>query len=112
MDEPFGALDPLTRGEMQGMLVDLLGRVRKTVLVVTHDLNEALILARRVVFLEGGVVVADLAAGEVERSENEHVRRYVEAVRGPMCGRGVRHDADFCGCMGRRSGGLRLSIFG
>ncbi len=54
MDEPFGALDPMTRAEMQTMLRDLLARVKKTVLLVTHDLDEALYLAERVVFLEGG----------------------------------------------------------
>ncbi len=80
MDEPFGALDPLTRGEMQDMLRELLGRVKKTVLLVTHDLDEALFLASRVVFLESGRVVADLAAGDVLGSENEHVRGYVAAV--------------------------------
>ena len=81
MDEPFGALDPMTRVEMQGMLRDLLVRVGKTVLLVTHDLEEALYLAGRVVFLESGDVVADLGAGEVLGSENEAVRRYVGAVR-------------------------------
>ena len=80
MDEPFGALDPLTRGEMQDMLRALLGKVQKTVLLVTHDLDEALFLASRVVFLEDGRVVADLAAGEVMASANDHVRRYVGAV--------------------------------
>ncbi len=80
MDEPFGALDPLTRGEMQDMLRALLGKVKKTVLLVTHDLDEALLLASRVVFLEDGRVVADLAAGEVLGSANGHVRRYVGAV--------------------------------
>src|ERR1019366_7740068 len=48
MDEPFGALDPLTRAEMQTMLRDLLQSVGKTVLLVTHDLDEALYLAQRV----------------------------------------------------------------
>jgi len=80
MDEPFGALDPMTRAEMQTMLKDLLGRVRKTVLLVTHDLDEALYLADRVVFLDQGVVVADLAPSEVLQSENVHVRAYVAAV--------------------------------
>ena len=55
MDEPFGALDPMTRAEMQTMLRDLLQRVRKTVLLVTHDLDEALFLAQRIVLLEAGV---------------------------------------------------------
>ena len=80
MDEPFGALDPLTRAEMQTMLRGLLERVGKTVLLVTHDLDEALYLAERVVFLAGGEVVADLPAGEVLGSENSHVKDYVQAV--------------------------------
>jgi len=80
MDEPFGALDPITRAEMQTMLRDLLQRVRKTVLLVTHDLDEALYLAERVVFVEAGEVVADLAACEVLGSENPHVQAYVRAV--------------------------------
>lgn len=80
MDEPFGALDPMTRAEMQTMLRDLLGRVQKTVLLVTHDLNEALYLAQRVVFLEQGEVVADVLAKEVLASENAHVKDYVLAV--------------------------------
>ncbi|WP_158941967.1 ATP-binding cassette domain-containing protein [Granulicella sp. S190] len=80
MDEPFGALDPLTRAEMQTMLRDLLKKVGKTVLLVTHDLDEALYLAKRVVFLAVGVVVADLPAQEVARSENPQVRDYVHAV--------------------------------
>jgi osmoprotectant transport system ATP-binding protein len=80
MDEPFGALDPLTRAEMQTMLHGLLERVGKTVLLVTHDLDEALYLAKRVVFLAAGEVVADLPAGEVLRSDNPHVKDYVHAV--------------------------------
>ena len=80
MDEPFGALDPLTRAEMQTMLRGLLEQMGKTVLLVTHDLDEALYLADRVVFLEAGAVVADLPAGEVLRSDNPHVKDYVNAV--------------------------------
>jgi osmoprotectant transport system ATP-binding protein len=81
MDEPFGALDPMTRAEMQDMLLGLLATVKTTVLLVTHDLNEALYLASRVVFLEEGEVVADLAAEDVSKSEDERVKRYVAAVR-------------------------------
>ena len=80
MDEPFGALDPLTRAEMQTMLRGLLEQVGKTVLLVTHNLDEALYLAKRVVFLSGGKVVADLSAGEVLQSNNPHVKDYVRAV--------------------------------
>lgn len=81
MDEPFGALDPITRAEMQTMLRELLGRVRKTVLMVTHDLPEALFLAGRLVFLKDGAIAADLPAGEVMGSEQEAVREYVQAVQ-------------------------------
>ena len=81
MDEPFGALDPITRSEMQTMLKDLLERFRKTVLLVTHDLSEAMFLAERLIFLEQGEVVADLPSSEVAASGNEHVRKYLAAIR-------------------------------
>jgi len=81
MDEPFGALDPLTRAEMQTMLKRLLDQIKKTVLIVTHDLEEALYLADRIVFLAEGEIVADMPSAEVVSSGNSHVRSYVEAVR-------------------------------
>ena len=80
MDEPFGALDPLTRAEMQTMLRELLRRTGVTTLIVTHDLDEALYLADRVVLLEEGAVVADLASDEVRESSNEAMRKYVAAT--------------------------------
>lgn len=80
MDEPFGALDPLTRAEMQTMLRELLRRTGVTTMIVTHDLEEALYLADRVVLLEGGVVVADLHRDEVREADNEAVRAYVAAT--------------------------------
>jgi osmoprotectant transport system ATP-binding protein len=80
MDEPFGALDPLTRREMQDMLRDLLQRLHKTVLLVTHDLDEALYLASRIILLEEGRVVADLAPEDFMSSQIESVKAYVRAV--------------------------------
>jgi osmoprotectant transport system ATP-binding protein len=80
MDEPFGALDPLTRAEMQTMLRDLLRGVGVTTLIVTHDLDEALYLADHVVLLEDGRVVADLTASEVRASEIDAVQKYVAAT--------------------------------
>jgi osmoprotectant transport system ATP-binding protein len=80
MDEPFGALDPLTRAEMQTMLHALLQRTGVTTLIVTHDLGEALYLADRVVLLEAGEVVADLVREEVRESSNEAMRKYVAAT--------------------------------
>lgn len=81
MDEPFGALDPLTRSEMQEMLKGLLAPMRKTVLLVTHDLEEALYLADRIVILEDGRVVADTPSQEFLQSENLHVRNYIASIR-------------------------------
>jgi len=80
MDEPFGALDPLTRAEMQDMLRALLKRLNKTVLLVTHDLDEALYLASHIVLMEGGKLVADLPANEFLSSQIPEVQSYVRAV--------------------------------
>ncbi len=85
MDEPFGALDPLTRAEMQTMLRDLLHHTEVTTLLVTHDLEEALYLADRVVLLENGVAEADLASAEVRKSPNEAMRKYVAATHREVC---------------------------
>ena len=80
MDEPFGALDPLTRAEMQTMLRDLVQRARQTTLIVTHDLEEALYLADRVVLLNAGRLVADLPSTAVRTSTNAAVQAYVAAT--------------------------------
>ena len=59
LDEPLAALDALTRITMQGLLVDLWERHRPAVVLVTHDVDEALVLADRVVVLDAGRVVLD-----------------------------------------------------
>lgn len=79
MDEPFGALDPLTRTEMQDMLRHLLAGMKKTVLLVTHDLDEALYLASRIVLLAEGKLIADLPVDEFLASNHPEVRAYVKA---------------------------------
>ena len=56
MDEPFGALDAQTRETLQGELVEIHARTRKTILFVTHDLDEAVLLADRVVVMQHGSV--------------------------------------------------------
>jgi osmoprotectant transport system ATP-binding protein len=65
---------------MQTMLRDLLHRVNKTTLIVTHDLEEALYLADRIVLLESGHIVADLPSTEVRASQNPAVQAYVAAT--------------------------------
>jgi osmoprotectant transport system ATP-binding protein len=79
MDEPFGALDPLTRAEMQDMLRDLMGRLKKTVLLVTHDLDEALYLAHRIVLLGDGKLIANLTPSEFIRSSLPEIESYIRA---------------------------------
>jgi NitT/TauT family transport system ATP-binding protein len=56
MDEPFGALDAQTRETLQGELIEIHARTRKTILFVTHDLDEAVLLADRVVVMQHGSV--------------------------------------------------------
>jgi osmoprotectant transport system ATP-binding protein len=89
MDEPFGALDPLTRGEMQDMLRDLMATLKKTVLLVTHDLDEALYLADRIVLLSEGKLIANLKPAEFLRSHDPQVEAYVHAFH-----RGQRTTSD------------------
>jgi osmoprotectant transport system ATP-binding protein len=89
MDEPFGALDPLTRAEMQDMLRGLLRQLRKTVLLVTHDLDEALLLGDRIVLVEAGRVVAHLEPEAFLQSRETAVTDYVQAFH-----RGERRAAE------------------
>ena len=87
MDEPFGALDPLTRAEMQDMLRALLAGLKKTVLLVTHDLDEALYLGDRIVLLSEGKVIADLDPEEFMQSRQVETEAYVRAYhRGKLKG--------------------------
>ena len=60
LDEPFGALDALTRARMHGLLRDLCARHRPAVLLVTHDVDEAILLADRVLVLTNGSIAVDL----------------------------------------------------
>lgn len=91
MDEPFGALDPLTRAEMQDMLRELLAGLKKTVLLVTHDLDEALYLGDRIVLLSEGKLIAHLAPREFLESRQPEVEAYVHAFhRGEVSAAAVR----------------------
>src|SRR5207237_9901764 len=58
MDEPFGALDPITRAELQHEFLSLQKRLRKTIVFVTHDLREALLLGTSIALMEAGSLVA------------------------------------------------------
>ena len=79
LDEPFGALDPITRSEIQKEFRDLQHRMKKTVIFVTHDLREALLLADRVALMEDGRLVVNLPVAEFPHSREPLVRAYMEA---------------------------------
>jgi len=81
MDEPFGALDPLTRVEMQDMLRALLARLKKTVLFVTHNLDEALYLADHVALMHEGRLIAHLPPEEFLASPHAEIQSYIRAFR-------------------------------
>jgi osmoprotectant transport system ATP-binding protein len=79
MDEPFGALDPLTRDELQREFLLLQQRLHKTVLFVTHDLREALRLGSRIALMEAGRLVTALAPKDFLRSTDSLTSAYVRA---------------------------------
>jgi glycine betaine/proline transport system ATP-binding protein len=81
MDEPFSALDPLIRRKLQDELLTLQARVKKTILFVSHDLDEALKLGDKVTILEGGRIVQTGTARDiVERPADDYVAEFVRHV--------------------------------
>jgi osmoprotectant transport system ATP-binding protein len=78
MDEPFGALDPLTRAELHREFKAVQAALHKTVLLVTHDLAEAFQLADRVAVLQDGAIVACAAPTELQQSPHPFVQALVE----------------------------------
>jgi osmoprotectant transport system ATP-binding protein len=79
MDEPFAALDPLTRDELQREFLLLQQRLNKTVLFVTHDLREALRLGSRIALMEAGKLVTVLTPQEFVKSDDRWASAYVRA---------------------------------
>ena len=80
MDEPFGALDPLTRVELHREFRRIQDRLRKTVIIVTHDMGEAFALADRVGVLDAGQLVACDRPDVVARSADSRVRQLLDAL--------------------------------
>jgi osmoprotectant transport system ATP-binding protein len=79
MDEPFGALDPITRAQMQREFLALRERLGKTIVFVTHDLREALRLASRIALLEAGRLVGTFTPAEFLRARDPLVGEYLDA---------------------------------
>jgi osmoprotectant transport system ATP-binding protein len=89
MDEPFGALDPITRDELQREFLLLQRRLNKTVVFVTHDLREALRLGSQIALMEAGRLITVLAPQEFLRSTDPLASAYVRAF-----GSGLESAAD------------------
>jgi osmoprotectant transport system ATP-binding protein len=80
MDEPFGALDPVTRAELQREFSALARRLGKTIVFVTHDLREALLLASRIVLLQAGHIVASATPQEFLLLDHTEVRAFTSSL--------------------------------
>jgi osmoprotectant transport system ATP-binding protein len=81
MDEPFGALDPVTRSELQNEFRSLTTLLGKTIVFVTHDVREALRLGDRIALLEEGRLVAVHTAQEFLSASEPQIERFLAAVR-------------------------------
>jgi osmoprotectant transport system ATP-binding protein len=84
MDEPFGALDPITRTRLQNELLRIQEEVRKTIIFVTHDIDEAILIGDRVAILREGGVLAQYDTPEelLAHPADDFVARFVGADRG------------------------------
>jgi len=81
MDEAFSALDPLIRRDMQEELIDLQEKVRKTIVFISHDLDEAIKLGDRIVLMKDGRLVQQGTAEEIlTNPADDYVARFVEGV--------------------------------
>lgn len=82
LDEPFGALDPVTRNGLQDEVKGLIDNLKKTVVLVTHDLVEADFLAKEIVILKNGQIEQAGGMGELQDNpENTFVSEFVQAQR-------------------------------
>jgi len=80
MDEPFGALDPVTRAELQSEFRELAARLGKTIVFVTHDVREALLLGTRIALLAEGKLAAIHPPKEFLRAPEPEVQAFVSAL--------------------------------
>lgn len=79
LDEAFSALDPLIRAEMQDLLLQIEQVMHKTIVFITHDLDEALKIGSRIVIMKDGAVVQEGRPDEIVNAPaNDYVRRFVE----------------------------------
>lgn len=84
MDEAFSALDPLIRCDMQDLLLELQATLKKTIVFITHDLDEALRIGARIAILRDGELIQVGTPNDIlQRPADDYVRRFVEKRGGP-----------------------------
>jgi osmoprotectant transport system ATP-binding protein len=83
LDEPFGALDPLTRADLQREFGELAKSLRKTVVLVTHDVREALLLGSRIALMDHGQLVLLETPANFLESKDERALAYLETLKLP-----------------------------
>ncbi|MFI9153335.1 glycine betaine/L-proline ABC transporter ATP-binding protein [Streptomyces sp. NPDC053367] len=106
MDESFSALDPLIRRDMQDQLLTLQRTLRKTIVFITHDLNEAMRLGDRIAVMRDGRIVQNGTAEDILlRPANDYVASFIQDVdrsrvltAGALMDTSVTGDAPVCGC--------------
>jgi osmoprotectant transport system ATP-binding protein len=81
MDEPFGALDPLTRASLQTEFAELKERLQKTVIFVTHDVREALLLGSRIALMAAGKIVVLETPEGFRKSGDKYAQAYLQTLR-------------------------------
>lgn len=80
LDEPFGALDPVTRVEAQRQFRNLASSLHKTTVFVTHDVREALLLGTRIVLMRGGEIDTDVAAGAFRNAGTSEAQAFLSCL--------------------------------
>ncbi len=106
MDESFSALDPLIRRDMQDQLLELQKTLKKTIVFITHDLNEAMRLGDRIAVMRDGRIVQTGTAEDILlRPANDYVASFIQDVdrsrvltAGALMDTSVTADAPLCGC--------------
>lgn len=84
MDEPFGALDPITRSDIQKEFKQLQQKLNKTVVFVTHDVSEALLLGNRIALMDAGILRGIYLPHDFLASNDQYVKPYVDAFRATL----------------------------
>ena len=90
MDEPFGALDPITRADLQREFRTLALRLRKTIVFVTHDVREALFLGTRIALLDQGRLVGVYTPAEFLKATDPEVRAFAASLDSGVAHEGVQ----------------------